>query len=281
VPPGGAFDRESMMLANALLQRPLDAPVLELVVMGAVLDVLEPCNVAVVGANSNVSSWATRQRMNSVIPLQAGDSLSIGPAAGGARVYVACDAPTPAPLKLGARMKAGQVIGDPEALSRAQAKGFPTKPEERPLSAVRHLAEPPFSLFRGALRVLPGPQAHMINPQLLQSSMFVATPNCDRAGLRLDGPQLGEVEEVPSEPACTGAIQVTPSSQLLMLGPDGPTIGGYPKIAVVIDADRDRIAQIVPGQKIWFEIVTGEQAAELNRERDARLDGVVRQLRVQ
>ena len=57
VPPGGAFDRESMMLANALLHRPPDAPVLELVLMGATLDVLEHCNVAVVGASSPISTY--------------------------------------------------------------------------------------------------------------------------------------------------------------------------------------------------------------------------------
>ena len=50
-----------------------------------------------------------------------------------------------------------------------------------------------------------------------------------------------------SEPAIPGAIQIPPSGGPIVLGPDGPTIGGYPKVAVVIDADLDRLGRAGPG----------------------------------
>ncbi len=45
----------------------------------------------------------------------------------------------------------------------------------------------------------------------------------------------------------TGAIQVPPDGLPLVLGPDRPTTGGYPVVAVVVDADLDRLAQVAPG----------------------------------
>ena len=56
-----------------------------------------------------------------------------------------------------------------------------------------------------------------------------------------------------SEPVCPGAVQVTPDGQCIVLGVDGQTIGGYPKIAQVIQADLDALGQLRPGQAIQFK----------------------------
>lgn len=283
VPPGGAFDRESLMLANALLGQQAGSPALELVVMGATFDVLEQCRVALVGARAPVKCASVSLPSNGVVQLYPGDSLSIGVMTGAARLYVACSAQLESHSILGScsgqEVRVGNIIGDVEAYQRWQdhlAKGNVEEP--RPPSQVHALADPPYSLFRGAIRILPGPQAALFDLGKLTSEMFVATPQCDRVGLRLDGPTIGQPPELTSEPACLGAIQVTPSGMLLILGPEGPTIGGYPKVAVVIDADLDRLAQIIPGQKVWFEMVATEQAAQLAAERQARIDSVLSQL---
>ena len=56
--------------------------------------------------------------------------------------------------------------------------------------------------------------------------------------------------ELPSEPTLPGAIQVPPDGQPIVLGPDAPVTGGYPVIAVVREADLDRLAQLRPGDRV-------------------------------
>jgi len=53
----------------------------------------------------------------------------------------------------------------------------------------------------------------------------------------------------------TGAIQLPPDGLPVILGPDRPTTGGYPVIAVVVDAHLDRLAQLAPGASVAFRTV--------------------------
>jgi allophanate hydrolase subunit 2 len=53
-----------------------------------------------------------------------------------------------------------------------------------------------------------------------------------------------------------GCIQVPPDGQPIVMLADGPTTGGYPKIATVVTADLGRLAQLVPGEgRVRFEAV--------------------------
>jgi allophanate hydrolase subunit 2 len=96
----------------------------------------------------------------------------------------------------------------------------------------------------------------------------------DRTGLRLTGPAIETLEQWgdrPSEPQVTGTIQITIGGTPIVIGPDGPTIGGYPKIAVVIDADRDRLGQVKPGDRLRFRQIEIDDARTLRREYHTRL----------
>ncbi|HLK16608.1 MAG TPA: hypothetical protein VKT78_17510, partial [Fimbriimonadaceae bacterium] len=74
----------------------------------------------------------------------------------------------------------------------------------------------------------------------------------DRVGIRLEGPRMAHALELPSEPATPGVVQITPEGLPIILGPDGPTIGGYPRAATVISADLPALAQLRPGAEIRF-----------------------------
>ncbi|MGV3617729.1 MAG: hypothetical protein ACO1SV_20585 [Fimbriimonas sp.] len=125
----------------------------------------------------------------------------------------------------------------------------------------RRLGSPPHSLRPGPIRILPGPDA----VEMPLDGWTVSTTS-NRLGLRLGGPGRPHSIELPSRPTAVGTVQVTPSGMPIILGPDGPTIGGYPQAAVVIDADRDRLAQWVAGQSLDFQWVSPEAAADLRRE---------------
>jgi antagonist of KipI len=84
--------------------------------------------------------------------------------------------------------------------------------------------------------------------------MRIATP-----GLRL------QAAEILTTPVTAGAIQVTPSGELIVLLVDHQTTGGYPVIATVINADLPLLAQARPGETVRFREVNGAEAARASR----------------
>jgi allophanate hydrolase subunit 2 len=78
-----------------------------------------------------------------------------------------------------------------------------------------------------------------------------------------------------------GAIQIANSGIPMILGPDGPTIGGYPKAAVVVSADLDRVGQMRPGDKVSFRLVTEDQAEALRLSGRAEFESRIAALKIQ
>ena len=112
--------------------------------------------------------------------------------------------------------------------------------------------------FGALLTVIPGPRADWFDLDALLRASWRVSAASNRIGTRLEGPPLERVrrEELLSEGVVTGALQVPPGGQPILLGPDHPTTGGYPVVAVVCDADLPRAAQLAPGSTVQFSIVT-------------------------
>jgi allophanate hydrolase subunit 2 len=125
--------------------------------------------------------------------------------------------------------------------------------EVAPTSKVRRLASPPDSLRCSTLRIIGGTHLRL-----------TVSNDSDRTGIRLDGLLPQEAPELPSEPVCPGTIQRTPSGQLIVIGPDGPTIGGYPRMGYVCAADLDRLAHLRPGQEVSLVPISLEEARALS-----------------
>jgi allophanate hydrolase subunit 2 len=91
-------------------------------------------------------------------------------------------------------------------------------------------------------------------------------------GVRLAGEALPRFpRELVSEAVAPGAVQVTNDGLPVVLGVDGQTIGGYPKVAHVIRADLDRLAQLRPGMVVSFQRVSLDEAEHAARKRAAVL----------
>jgi allophanate hydrolase subunit 2 len=73
----------------------------------------------------------------------------------------------------------------------------------------------------------------------------------------------------------TGAIQIPPDGQPIVLMPDHATVGGYPVIAAVVSTDWGELGRMRPGDEVRFELVSVEEARTLRREHERRLDGRV------
>ncbi|HEX4610567.1 MAG TPA: hypothetical protein VH092_20425, partial [Urbifossiella sp.] len=128
----------------------------------------------------------------------------------------------------------------------------------------------PVDAGMGILRALPGPQLDWFTGDRFFQQEYRVTPASNRMGLRLAGEPLGRRPgELVSEAVAPGAVQVANDGLPIVLGVDGQTIGGYPKVAHVIRADLDRLAQIRPGDRVRFVRVTWEEAETAARARAA------------
>ena len=94
---------------------------------------------------------------------------------------------------------------------------------------------------------------------------FLVTNLSDRMGMRLEGPKLDNIvhTNIKSEGLVKGVVQVPADGNPIILFSDHGSIGGYPKIAVIITADHDMTAQLIPGSKIKFKEVNLDEAEEL------------------
>jgi len=102
---------------------------------------------------------------------------------------------------------------------------------------------------------------------------FEVTVQRDRSGMRLRGATLKHCDsaDILSDGLVPGAIQVPADGGPVVILADGPTTGGYTKIATVIDADLDRVAQAVPGEALRFDAVTVEEAHTASAASSARV----------
>jgi allophanate hydrolase subunit 2 len=115
------------------------------------------------------------------------------------------------------------------------------------------------------VRVLPGPDAPRLGGAALEallSGTFTVSPLGDRVGRRLAGPRIRHADGAAggSSPMVRGAIQVPPSGEPIVLGPDHPTLGGYPVLAVVARVDLGRLGARRPGDAVRFQQVDLEDA---------------------
>ncbi|MFN6963309.1 MAG: biotin-dependent carboxyltransferase family protein [Pyrinomonadaceae bacterium] len=120
----------------------------------------------------------------------------------------------------------------------------------------------------GPIRILPGPEFHLFSARSLQRLFeceFIISPESDRMGCRLIGESLDTLEhsELLSSAVCFGTVQLLPDGQLIILGADHQTTGGYPRVAVVASADLHKLAQRGPGESLRFELISQDEAVSL------------------
>lgn len=246
IPPAGAMDGMAMQLANRLLDNRANAPVLECLA-GARFRVLQPVQIALTGWG-HACAWRA----------QPGEIVEVTAALPGVWSYIALPGGIDAPHWLGSASvcrRAGieaplgrslNSLGDPLSAWPAGIR------RRRPTEA---LAKPP-----AALPIWPGPQWEYFSAaaraRFLEQSWRVAQQS-DRSGYRLEGKSLTVPKgELLSEPIRIGAIQVPPNGQPIVCLNDGPTVGGYPKIAVIDPHDLRFLVQTRPGATLRFTLAS-------------------------
>ena len=269
LPPGGAMDPLFFSLANRLVGNPPNTPAIEWALGSGVLRLTRAARLAVVGL--------VRIQLNDV-PLdppaltftaRSGTRIAIEPDPQHRFCYLAVAGGILVPEVLGSHSTylPGGFGGFEGRRLRAGDRlklGKPLRKAEETITLTLHsgTADPPGDV---TLRVTRGPQWDSFEPRVRESffrGRYLLAPASDRMGYRLLGPgiQPRGKATLPSEAACPGAIQIPDGGQPIVLMPDGPTVGGYPKLAVVIQADLRLLAQCPAERGIRFREVSLEEA---------------------
>ena len=253
----GAADRAALRLANRALANPEDAAALEVTLGGLEVEVVAgPVWLCVTGAPAPVSIDGREVGPFTVVAAAAGSVVRLGMPPTGLRSYVAVRGGVDVPAVLGSRSHDVMAGLGPAPLVAGVELGIGVPPRRQP--HVDHLPPAP-STEEVLLGVVRGPRdAWVADADALVATSWTASERSNRVGMRLSGGRIEHVDadrQLPSEGVYRGGIQVPPSGEPVLFLADHPVTGGYPVIAVVVDADVDRAAQVRPGQCVRFSWV--------------------------
>lgn len=249
VPHSGAVDRGSYFLANRLAGNERSAAMLEtsggLSLRAAAID-----TVVITGADTDAyvnDQPLARCKATLVHP---GDTIRINRVLDGMRCYVAFTGGVnglaqlhslshdslseivPMPLNPGGEI----TLGATDRL--ATSLDVPIVPRRSP-----------------RLSLHAGPHHSLLTPeqrQGLATQKWITAQDSNRIGIRLTSDDLrrNELPELLSLPLVRGAVQLTPSGELVVMLADHPTTGGYPVIGVLASDDVDDLAQRPSGTAV-------------------------------
>ena len=235
-PPGGPLDPRGMARANALAGNAAGEAALE-----------------VVGTVTFAVSAGFRVASDQGVLEADRHGVARVSSAGRGVAYVALRGGLDVAVVLGGRgtlLAAGMGGLDGRALRPGDALRSRRAPEVH--AGLPEPADP-----RAPLRVVPGPDRERFPEgalDVLLSGSFVVSPRSDRVGTRLVGPVLPRFgdDAAASAPMVRGAIQVPPSGEPIVLGPDHPTTGGYPVLATIVRACWGSLAARPVGAPVCF-----------------------------
>jgi len=275
LPLSGAADRGACALANGLVGNLPEALALEVTLTGPTLVATKPIAGIVFGASFQISINGTPVSIGSTFSLEAGDLLRIGGCSAFVRGYFCVAGGFESREIMGScsgfePVRKGDLLVCRAARIQPRALPFHTSLMEEALPHKHWL-----------LRVLVGPQRDWFNGELFFEQAYQVTPLSNRMGIRLRGEVLTRKPgELTSEAVAPGAVQITNDGQPIVLGVDGQTIGGYPKIAHVIRADLDLLGQLRPGDRVRFHRVSPNEAEQAAQQRAACIKEWLIRLRI-
>lgn len=280
VPPSGPMDNLSFRLANYLVGNELGACALEITLNGPTLKFHCDSQVAITGAAIDIKLDGKACPQYQTISVKANQTLQLGRVQGaGARSYLAVAGGFDCPDYLGSA--ATFTLGQFGSLGRALATGdtlpLMSTVAPRPQLQLKAEARPDIGTH-WTLRVIAGPHTapEFFTPEDLHtiySSSWQVHYQSSRTGVRLIGPKPSWARETGGEAGlhpsnihdnayAFGSVDFT-GDMPVILGPDGPSLGGFVCPATVITADLWKLGQLKAGDQVQFVPVTHAQAVSL------------------
>jgi biotin-dependent carboxylase-like uncharacterized protein len=292
VPAATPADPVSFRLANQLVGNAAGAGTLEITARGPTLRCLATTFVAVVGAFPDLSLDGQPVAAGRVVPVRVGQRLVVGSIRGGLRSYLAVAGGLVGPRLLGSYATDELARLGPGPLQRGDevwgAGMVPPMGDHLGADAPSTTATPVPGIAPDpiVLRVVPGPHPERFAPgafDALASARFTVDPESNRVGLRLRRHERtpliarahGEAVELDSQGMVTGAVQVPPNGEPVVLLGDHATLGGYPVLAVVAAVDHGVLGQCEPGSQVVLVPLDHAAAADALRGQERALRSAV------
>jgi len=291
----GALDSFALRVANLLVGNDEGAAGLEITFGGLESYFEDERIVAWCGGGFDVRVGSRSLPAGHAARVHAGEELKIGRPQIGCRCWLAISGGIDAPVVLGSRSTDLRAqFGGFEARALRDGDVLPLGARLRSSAFVKAMADKstpataisswtaPHDWVSSAkrepiLRFVRGIDWNRFNGSTLQrftSEPFAVSPDSDRMGVRLAGPELKREDDADliSEAVAPGTIQVPPNGQPILLLGDCQTIGGYPKIAHVITIDLAIAAQLRAADQVCFSEVSLADAHRLLLKRERELE---------
>jgi antagonist of KipI len=281
VPRGGAMDLFALRAVNAVVGNSLDAAALEWALGGGAVRFDRDCFFAVGGATARATVSGKDVAPCTTTFARAGDELLVEQIISGRFLYLACDGGIDVPALLGSRSTylPGHFGGyEGRMLRSGDSVQLGARPSTHPAEEFHAAADLMPRYDSGIVHVTPGTQEDLFDESAMRTlteSEYRISAASDRTGYKLEGPVLANsLGTLSSEAGCPGAIQVPGDGLPIALMADAPTIGGYPKIAVVSEADLPILAQRRPGESIRFQLITIDQSHRALKRRQSDMHAI-------
>jgi urea carboxylase len=286
VPPSGPMDDRSFGLGNVALGNDEGAPGLELTLDGPSLRFGTDAVVCLTGAEMPATVDGQPVPWWTPTPIAAGAVLDVGPSTGpGLRAYLLVQGGFDVPAYLGSRSTftlggfgghGGRALRAGDVLHIASSASSSTSGVSGPVAPI----DRPSLTHEWHIGVLEGPHAapEFFTPADIDTfygTAYTVHHNSSRTGVRLIGPKPqwarpdgGEAGLHPSNIHDTayavGTVDFT-GDMPIVLGPDGPSLGGFVCPATVVAEERWKLGQLRPGDQVRFTPIGGSPPAATGR----------------
>lgn len=272
VPVSGVLDWYSHRLANSLLGNDAAMATLEVTLMGPHVRFDAETTFAVAGAEFRLTLDDAPIETNRAVQAGSGAMLKFGDRVRGARAYLAVAGGVAVPQVLGSRsthVLTAMGGHDGRALKTGDVLAIGVRGERQGVTTPRPL---PLTPVTGGANLRAVPVDARLFTQLA-AQRFRVSPQSDRMGYRLAGEPIADAPtgEMISTAVPTGAIQVPPTGQPILLMHDHAATGGYAVAGTVITADLPLAGQLAPGDWVEFEECSIDAAVAALREREGAL----------
>lgn len=261
------MDSFALKALNAIVGNSPDSAALEWALGGGTIQFQRDCVFAIGGARANATIAGRTIPPFTTSRARAGDEITVARLTAGRFLYVSFGGGIDVPEILGSRSTylPGHFGGwNGRMMQRNDSLPLGEAPHSTPSEGFTCPAELLPRYESSAVRITRGTHAHLFDESAwhtLTETEFSVSTASDRTGYKLKGSAVSNsVGTLPSDASCQGAIQIPGDGAAIVLMADAPTVGGYPKIAVVAEADLPILAQRSPGDIIRFQLVTIEQS---------------------
>lgn len=288
VPPSGAMDNLNFRVGNAILGNPAGAPGIEMTLRGGKYRFRDDFTICITGGDMQPAVDGEPVEMYKAIDVRFGQVLELKKAVSGMRAYLTVKGGLDVPEYLGSASTfalggfgghGGRCLRTGDLINVNKADNADTN----------NASSVPDINDAHEIGVVPGPHCteEFLDEKYLEqltSTEWEINFNSDRTGVRLMGPvplwtreDGGEAGLHPSNVHDTayavGTVDLT-GDMPIILGPDGPSLGGFVCPVTIPSGELWKIGQLSAGSKLKFKLISIEQAENIRKAVDEYIDGI-------